>query len=1092
MSTRDKKVNIFLKKFLTQQQITENFLDYLQKLILESFAETWQSQGIFEPDVSVTNLFSSDTVDTFDLITPLRGTNGPLGNILDLDSADANNIAFENALGITYSVGLRFVEIEAGVETNVRSGEKKYTFFEEGIGEKGEPNSVVDDGDETLTMIVDNVFEAGVSNAGRKVLVYLKNPISDADTFETRTVIWDGSNNKIETAAAFGQTLGNISTDAADYVVIATGPTVRRNTDLSLDPDIMFLGTILGVGAGSSPTVFDQSGAVNLAFGLAGLTTLFDVEHSLVDGVHTDINPDTVTTKPTVTGIQLDTQVAVGDEDTPDAPVVHTIFQSAGGTGLQGAKWVVRDSGGNVIAFVDAHGNAYFQNLAAVDSIFQSNLIVEGNTTLGDDINTDIITMNSVQQSLSDMLYIIDSNNDGTNSYKFYNHSQSAANLLMEILDVGDVVVKRDVLTGTGSTYSKNSNLSPVISNASLNEVYDETLFRKLLKVTPNNPGDKELLIAGTTFVLADGSQFKLSNGPVVSNFTGGSINFETGVNSDGDNFTPIDFTGQNDKWFKFSLNLLQNDQILVLSNDSSVGANFGTTKANTPEPPVSEEAISFAIIAIQNDSATSTTAINALLEENIDRLPIGGGGGGAGDAAQILVRMEALLDESFFQWLEPNIFSIDEQDKISSTTGSFSVVTKTVDFDISETLESISLLDPEFLAGLDDILKAQVVLVFDKNNIDPSPVVELTPNGDIADLQAVTMVQLETGNDSFVGELSFDLSLLTKQVVDEYDVANEDSDVELEGATNRERISQEFVTNTDTNVAEQFTFFLSKLGAPVGLFKLNIHEDNAGVPGNILSQILVNIADLSAGDNDVVKTIGRHVLSPSTKYHLSIETDAAYKASFSTGVDALRVRIDSSLSTIADRMEFDGTNWSAVIGSSMPFKLEGRKIDLKMKYTASASAKLKGYGVYYGEEAQSVQRLKRRNAFVFNGAIDNLNEFQLTFDADPEFLIVNDVFQDKQYIAPRFSLQNNKIVFPENFFLSFGDVYLVIKQVEAGSFDGNPENLKLLTENHLGSNDPALNKSIPGRGPIVSANVVTTLVELTVDENFNLVIKEA
>ena len=99
MSTSDRRVNIYLKKFLTQQQITENFLEYLLKQIRDGFSEVWQSQGVFEPNINVTQILSSDTVNTFDIVTPLVGTNGPLGNVLNLDAIDSDNIPFENANG---------------------------------------------------------------------------------------------------------------------------------------------------------------------------------------------------------------------------------------------------------------------------------------------------------------------------------------------------------------------------------------------------------------------------------------------------------------------------------------------------------------------------------------------------------------------------------------------------------------------------------------------------------------------------------------------------------------------------------------------------------------------------------------------------------------------------------------------------------------------------------------------------------------------------------------------------------------------------------------------------------------------------------
>lgn len=1105
MSTLDEKVNIYLKKFLTQQQITTNFLDYLLKQTRESFSKVWQSNGVFEPSIVSNQLLSSDTVDTFDIITPLVGTDGPLGNVLNLDSIDSNNITFENENGVEYFVGLRFQEIPSGTEINARTGKVEYTFLQERIGELSEPDSVVDDGDETLTIEVDGIFEPGVSNAGRKVLVYLKQAVSQADTFEEATVIFSGGKNVIETITSLGQTLGSISVDPADYQVFAIGSTVRRNTDLRLDPNVLYIGKFDGAGAGSSPTNFNQDDVTNLAFGMAGIINLFDVEHSTIDGTHTDINPDTITTKPAVQGIQLDTQVNAGDEDTPDAPVIHTLFSSVGGSGLQDAKWVVRDSGGQVIAFVDAHGNAYFQSLAAVDSIFKSNLVVEGNTTLGNDIGADITTFNSIQQSLTDMIYVIDSNDDGANSYKFYKHAVSALNLLMELNEDGDLTLLRDViagrqlkaandvLSGGATEYSKNSDLTPIPTVASLNEVYDETLNRKLLKVNPNNPGDKIVLIAASFITLADGSLYALSNGPLVTSFAGGNINFQTGVNSDGDNFTPIDFTGQNDKWFKFSLNLLQNNEILILSNDPNDGGNFGTTQANTPPPPISVEAISFAVIAIQNNSAVSVTEIHNLIESNFTRLPVGGGGGGSGDASTLLGRMEDFADETFFMFLEPNIISQDELDKVDSTDGTLNVVDKTIDLDAGEFVNSIELLDPEFLEGITDLLAAHVVLVFELGFADTAPIVTLTNNG--ADFQAVTMNKHT--EDTFEGRHVFDLSLLVLQTLDEYAVGEADGTVEL-NTTTQQQIGQEFVTSTDTNIAEQIEVYVEKTGTPTGFLQINFHEDNASEPGAILSQILKNVEDLAAGNNVVTVEIGRHVLQPSQKYHISIGTDQGYKDSFTTTVDAVDVRVDNSAPSIPDRQEFDGTVWAAVAGSAMVYKLEGRKLSLKMTYTAGTASKLLGYGVYYGEEQTFIQRIKRRNQFVFNGSSVAGKAFynaglQLTFDATPAFFELHDVFANQVMIVPGIALENNLVRFPfEDFFDGRDEVVLIAKQVEAGSFDGNPENTKLLQENFLGSGDPGLDNSVPGRGPSVRAAVVTTRVEITVDEFFNIVIKEA
>ena len=127
MATNDKKVNIFLKKFLPQQQITENFLDYLEGLILDSFKYVWNEDGLFEPVIDQTDLYSFSAPDTFTLTTPLIGTDG-LGHLMNLDAAEADEIPFENELGVEYYVGLRFNHLYDTTEVNVRTSEIKYTF----------------------------------------------------------------------------------------------------------------------------------------------------------------------------------------------------------------------------------------------------------------------------------------------------------------------------------------------------------------------------------------------------------------------------------------------------------------------------------------------------------------------------------------------------------------------------------------------------------------------------------------------------------------------------------------------------------------------------------------------------------------------------------------------------------------------------------------------------------------------------------------------------------------------------------------------------------------------------------------------------
>lgn len=253
MATGQSRVNIYLKKFLPQQQMVENFLDYLRSVTLDVMADMFPLEGFFYG-----GLLSGDGSDKFKVSTPCLSTDG-IGHRLLLDPSEAEALQFENALGSEYFVGLRYNEIPQGTEVNVRDGKIQYTYIEERIGELGQPNSIIDGG-ATITLVVDSVTEAGVSNHGRKVRAWLKQAIGQADAFYEGTVIWDGAKNTLITTHLFGQNAGAISTDPADYQVFLIGPTVKKNTDLDADPNVAFIGTVTGAGSGNQPSTFDQTG----------------------------------------------------------------------------------------------------------------------------------------------------------------------------------------------------------------------------------------------------------------------------------------------------------------------------------------------------------------------------------------------------------------------------------------------------------------------------------------------------------------------------------------------------------------------------------------------------------------------------------------------------------------------------------------------------------------------------------------------------------------------------------------------------------------------------------------------------------------
>lgn len=1032
MATGNRKVDIYLKKFLTQQQITENFFDYLENKIHDVFTKLFPINGVFEPNILISNILSASAPDSFNIASPLSGTDGPQGNFLVLDPIDGNLIPFENTLGIPYYVGLRFNHLPRETEINVRTGEIKYTFLEEAIGEIADPNSVNDDGDETLTLTVDSVCEPGVSHAGRKVVVWLKRAKNQAQAFEELTVFWDGVNNKIETLTALGQTLGNISTDPSDYQVFLKGPTIRRNTDLRLDNNVLFLGIVTGAGAGNTPNTFDETDVNNHAVSFPSLVSLFFEEHSSVDGTHTLITPERITTKQIVSGVQLDTQVNAADEDFPDAAVAHTLFQSSGGSGIQGIKWRLRNSLGNPIAFIDAHGNAYFQNLAAVTSIFTSSVVVDGDqnvkgsTTLGDDINVDVVTLNAKLQSLTDMIFLIDSDNNGVgHGYQFYNNSVAPLNevfrvlesgnlwlfgnilaknpifnvdldtdnlgtgetfritkngglqalfevletgnlnlfgnlissqlggltlnldsdnnetgeffrirkngltTLSEVTEDGDHKALRDQLTGTAQTYKK-ADLTVIPVNSSLNEVFDETLYRKLLKITPNNPANKSLNVSSGRLTANDGSDFVLPLGQLVSNFSGGTVNFATGAVVGGANFTPINFAGNPNRWAKYSINLLRDNSLLILA-----GSGFGLTKQAAPNPALARGAIALAVIGVQDDGSAGLGTIQNLTETNIDRLPSAGGSGGdgSGDANAFIQDIKDRLREGFLKRATPVVFE-QIQDDLTDTIASntiFDVANNVYRFvGAGQIFQTIQLYGARFLAQ--DAINRQIEIWTEWVDVDPDHSVFVSQDGGSTFEQLLISRIGESDRFRGIGVLDTPPAALKHS----YSVTNANTTALFNATTSQYRGMRFTVGAGIKRHVLSGNAYIAKSGAPIGELFAEIYADVSGLPDLTNRKATVRIATLTSllvGNNTIPYSISS--ILPAADYWLVLRPSDLYRTQFltSSGVDNIAARSDNTAPTFGiDTKKYNGTTWATDTGFQDVFELSGFDYDLRVK----------------------------------------------------------------------------------------------------------------------------------------------------------------
>ena len=134
----------------------------------------------------------------------------------------------------------------------------------------------------------------------------------------------------------------------------------------------------------------------------------------------------------------------------------------------------------------------------------------------------------------------------------------------MALQEDGDLTALREMLTALGTTYA-NAAGTVIGVDASLNEVFDQTLNRELLRVTANGPNDTAINIKAGRIVLASGEDFGLVNNRNVVVYAGGTVNFTTGVvTGGGANFTPYTPTGA-DQFFKYGVVLNDSNLIEVI-----------------------------------------------------------------------------------------------------------------------------------------------------------------------------------------------------------------------------------------------------------------------------------------------------------------------------------------------------------------------------------------------------------------------------------------------------------------------------------------------------------------------------------------------
>lgn len=279
MPTNDRALNIYAKRLLSLTGLKTNWLQFLKDEINEVSAAIFQgASGVLDQDEIEITSSANDTFD-LDLANAFRVIVGG-GQIINLSLITGvgitSAIPFENVTGETYSVGIKYAEVEDGVEANSQTGDPEYKNLKQTYGEVDFPDSVSDN-TTFIRLIIDSITWANQDHTGRTCRVWLVDPVSLVEgpaataAFYEGVVAYSAPNNYVDVpysgaAGPLGQDTGSgpPSTTATDYKVFIEGATWRNkaNKDLSTDSDYAFIGEITGNGPTAIPTGFDITGQI--------------------------------------------------------------------------------------------------------------------------------------------------------------------------------------------------------------------------------------------------------------------------------------------------------------------------------------------------------------------------------------------------------------------------------------------------------------------------------------------------------------------------------------------------------------------------------------------------------------------------------------------------------------------------------------------------------------------------------------------------------------------------------------------------------------------------------------------------------------
>jgi hypothetical protein len=455
--------------------------------------------------------------------------------------------------------------------------------------------------------------------------------------------------------------------------------------------------------------------------------------------------------------------------------------------------------------------------------------------------------------------------------------------------------------------------------------------------------------------------------------------------------------------------------------------------------------------------------------------------------ASLLSMRAENRWMESKYEFFTDNIIARYTDTRIDSDNFPFTAALddaqENVEFAVPGlSFTSTNLADPYFLKNGSDIYDCELILFYDKEFLDPNPVVEISRDGGI-NFSPMDMNFLE-GTDTFHGNIYFPEE--APSTVEEY-IVNDS----LFALTDTARFFSQKILNSQVGFyADSVYMNLAKQtsGALEGALRVAIYKDDGlGFPSTELwtTSQWVDITDIAVGASS--HPFKMRSIVPYGEFHIVLEASQAYQNSYNSGTDYIGVAADAASVEEHGYISFDMTSWVA-LNATVNYSFEGRLLDLRVRVTSSqGDTTCQGYAVMYGSRKTIESGFINLNKFTFSAS---QNEFILDFIPDHRSLTCFVRGTGQVYREGDFEIEGKKVIFPVGFFDDAGTSNTIEFVQQFGySIDSSDTNRALLRENRLGSTDADLDLSEAGRGIRLRASN-GQLVEFYIDHdgaNYNL-----